>query len=104
MKSNQIIFSNLFFILQGGTSKLVGRVLSLAFDPTGKILWAGDDKGNIFALNFDLATGKISKTRRITVCESRPVTHLSARTWISREARDPSLLVNCGANALILYK
>jgi len=32
------------------------------------------------------------------------VTCLSSRAWISREARDPSLLVNCGINALCLYR
>lgn len=41
---------------------------------------------------------------RITVCEGSPVTYMSARTWISREARDPSLLVNCGVNALCFFK
>ena len=41
---------------------------------------------------------------RITVCEGHPVTCLSSRSWISREARDPSLLVNCGVNALCLYR
>ena len=41
---------------------------------------------------------------RITVCEGHPVTCLSSRAWISREARDPSLLVNCGVNALCLYR
>ena len=41
---------------------------------------------------------------RITVCEGLPVTSISARSWISREARDPSLLVNCCVNALCLFK
>ncbi|XP_013417512.1 WD repeat-containing protein 13-like [Lingula anatina] len=90
--------------VKGGSSKVLGRILCLDFEPTGKILWTGDDKGFIFAFTCDIATGKLIKTKRITVCESRPVTSISARTWMSRESRDPSLLVNCGVNALCLFR
>lgn len=44
--------------VKGGSSKLTGRVLSLSFDSSGRILWAGDDKGSIFSFLFDMATGK----------------------------------------------
>ncbi|KAK2182029.1 hypothetical protein NP493_369g00025 [Ridgeia piscesae] len=91
-------------VAKGGTSKVLGKVLTLAFDMTGRILWTGDDKGFIFSFLFDLATGKITKAKRMTVCEGSPVTCISARAWISREARDPSLLVNCGINALCLFR
>jgi hypothetical protein len=32
------------------------------------------------------------------------VTSISYRTWISREARDPSLLVSCADSTLRLYR
>ncbi|XP_064643896.1 WD repeat-containing protein 13-like [Lineus longissimus] len=91
-------------LVKGGTSKALGRVLCLTFDPTGRVLWSGDDRGMIFSFLFDLQSGKLVKSKRITVCEGHPVTSLSSRSWISREARDPSLLVNCGINALCLFR
>ncbi|KAL5018934.1 hypothetical protein ScPMuIL_004656 [Solemya velum] len=89
---------------KAGCSKVIGKVLALAFDPSGRILWSGDDKGYMFSFLVDVASGKLTKTRRISVCEGHPVTSISARSWISREARDPSLLVNCCVNALCLFK
>ncbi|XP_029650135.1 WD repeat-containing protein 13 isoform X3 [Octopus sinensis] len=88
---------------KGGSGKAAGRILTLAFDSNGRILWTGDDKGFIFSFLFDIATGKLAKGRRITVCENRTVTSISARSWINREARDPSLLVNCAVNYLFLF-
>ena len=114
-----------WFHLQGSSAKVLGRVLCLCFDSTGHLLWSGDDHGYIFSFLFDVASGKLTKAKRftplfqeknrsynadfciryrITVCEGSPVTYLSARTWISREARDPSLLANCGVNALCLFR
>ncbi|KAL3876277.1 hypothetical protein ACJMK2_034143 [Sinanodonta woodiana] len=89
---------------KGGSGKVLGQVLSLAFDPTGRILWAGDDKGSIHSFNVDVTTGRLVKTRRTTICEGHPVTCISSRIWISREARDPSVLVNCSINSLCLFR
>ncbi|KAG5836381.1 hypothetical protein ANANG_G00254030 [Anguilla anguilla] len=90
--------------VKGGCSKLTGRVLSLSFDAPGKILWAGDDRGSIFSFLFDMATGKLTKAKRLMVSEGSSVSGISARSWISREARDPSLLVNACVNKLLLYR
>ncbi|XP_061470295.1 WD repeat-containing protein 13 isoform X3 [Rhineura floridana] len=90
--------------VKGGSSKLTGRVLSLSFDSPGRILWAGDDKGSIFSFLFDMATGKLTKAKRLVVNEGSSVTSISARSWISREARDPSLLINACINKLLLYR
>lgn len=90
--------------LRGGSSKVAGKVLSLAFESSGRILWAGIDKGVIISFLFDIPTGKLTKGRRIIVSEDAPITSLSARNWISREARDPSVLVNCAINCLVLYR
>ncbi|XP_051865048.1 WD repeat-containing protein 13 [Pristis pectinata] len=90
--------------VKGGSSKLTGRVLSLSFDAPGRILWAGDDRGSIFSFLFDMATGKLTKAKRLVVNEGSPITSISARSWISREARDPSLLVNACINKLLLYR
>ncbi|PIK56477.1 putative WD repeat-containing protein 13, partial [Apostichopus japonicus] len=40
----------------------------------------------------------------VVVSEGHPITCLSFRAWISREASDPSLLVNCAYNSLCLYR
>ena len=44
--------------------------MALAFDPTGRVLWAGDDRGAIFSFTIDIATGKLTKTRRYDSCVS----------------------------------
>uniref|UniRef100_A0A8B9HSV1 WD repeat domain 13 n=1 Tax=Astyanax mexicanus TaxID=7994 RepID=A0A8B9HSV1_ASTMX len=90
--------------VKGGSSKLTGRVLSLSFDAPGRILWAGDDRGSIFSFLFDMATGKLTKAKRLVVSEGSSISSISARSWISREARDPSLLVNACVNKLLLYR
>ncbi|CAL1540519.1 unnamed protein product [Lymnaea stagnalis] len=89
---------------KGGSSKVTGRVNALTFDGSGHILWAGDERGSVYSFTVDVATGKLTKTRRMPVSEGHPVTSLSARAWISREARDPCLLVNCCVNALSLFR
>uniref|UniRef100_A0A6Q2WS93 WD repeat domain 13 n=1 Tax=Esox lucius TaxID=8010 RepID=A0A6Q2WS93_ESOLU len=90
--------------VKGGSSKLTGRVLSMSFDAPGRILWAGDDRGSIFSFLFDMATGKLTKAKRLVVSEGSPICSISARSWISREARDPSLLINACVNKLLLYR
>ncbi|KAJ9591246.1 hypothetical protein L9F63_002211, partial [Diploptera punctata] len=89
---------------RGGSSKLGGKVLALTFDASGQLLWAGNNKGIIVSFLFDLETGKLSKLRRLIVAENCPITCISWRAWISREARDPTLLVNCAANVVCLYR
>lgn len=89
---------------KGGTSKVAGQVTSLTFDSTGKTLWAGDDKGTIISFLFDLGSGGLRKGKRCVVSEGAPITCLSARTWASREAPNPTLLVSAGCDALLLYR
>ena len=43
---------------------MTGKVYCLAFDASGKILWAGDERGSIFSFLVDVATGKLTKARR----------------------------------------
>lgn len=49
-------------------------------------------------------TGKLTKAKRLVVSEGSSICSISARSWISREARDPSLLVNACVNKLLLYR
>lgn len=51
-----------------------------------------------------LPTGKLTKAKRLVVSEGSSICSISARSWISREARDPSLLVNACVNKLLLYR
>ncbi|MGH0129710.1 UNVERIFIED_CONTAM: hypothetical protein FKN15_069229 [Acipenser sinensis] len=62
----------------------------------------GNGKHNLHVVN--ISTGKLTKAKRLVVSEGSPVTSISARSWISREARDPSLLVNACVNKLLLYR
>jgi len=88
---------------KGGIAKGTAKILCMEFDPTGSILWSGDVKGCIMSYLFDERSGKLLKGRRLVVSENCPVTCISSRTWVSREARDPSLLVNCACNSLLLF-
>ena len=49
-------------------------------------------------------TGKLTKAKRLVVNEGSSICSISARSWISREARDPSLLVNACVNKMLLYR
>lgn len=60
-------------------------------------------QGVIISLMCD-DVGKLSKLHRVVVAQNCAITCLSWRAWISREARDPTLLVNCAANAVCLFK
>ena len=51
-------------VVKGGVSKVLGRVLSLMFDSTGRLMWSADDKGSIFSFIFDVQTGKLNKSKR----------------------------------------
>ncbi|KAJ6655268.1 hypothetical protein lerEdw1_005460 [Lerista edwardsae] len=54
--------------------------------------------------SFPIFAGKLTKAKRLMVNEGSSVTSISARSWISREARDPSLLINACINKLLLYR
>uniref|UniRef100_UPI00358F1978 WD repeat-containing protein 13 n=1 Tax=Myxine glutinosa TaxID=7769 RepID=UPI00358F1978 len=90
--------------VRGAPSRLPGRATALAFDSAGHLLWAGDDRGSITAFLFDMAIGKLSRARRVLVGEGSVISSVAARSWVSREARDPSLLVNASPDLLLLYR
>ena len=58
-------------------------------------------RGGQVSVTFLVARLSLS---RIRVVEGHKITSISHRSWISREARDPSLLVNVASNALNLYR
>lgn len=89
---------------KGGSNKIGGKVLSIACDSAGGQVWAGNDKGVVVSYQFEPGTGKLHKKKKISIVENCPVTCLSWRAWISREARDPSLLINCAADVICLYR
>ena len=51
-----------------------------------------------------LDPGKLSRARRVLVGEGSVISSMAARSWVSREARDPSLLVNASPDLLLLYR
>ncbi|XP_065890385.1 WD repeat-containing protein 13-like [Dysidea avara] len=90
--------------VKGGNTKTAGSTLSLAFDSSGTVLWAGDGKGSIFAFYFDQVSGKLQRSKRFVVSPGYGISCITWRSWISREARDPSLLVNSTDGSLRLYR
>lgn len=78
--------------------------MSITCDSMGNSVWAGNDKGIVTSFHFESDTGKLIKKKKVVIADNRAVTCLSWKAWISREARDPTLLVNCAANVLCLYR
>lgn len=106
---------------KGGSSKTAGAVLALALDSSGVALWAADSKGSMFSFFIDAATGRLQRLKRfvsphplvimstvplhrVVVCPGSFISSISCRSWISREARDPSLLLSCSDSSLRLYR
>ncbi|XP_041327632.1 WD repeat-containing protein 13-like, partial [Pyrgilauda ruficollis] len=48
--------------------------------------------------------GRLTKASRVLVQAGGSITSLSARAWASREAPDPSLLVNACPDRLLLFR
>jgi len=90
--------------IKGGIAKGTASIKCLEFDPSGSLLWTGDEKGVVTSYLFNIMTGKLTRGKRIMIKENHCVTSISARTWVSREARDPSLLISCACNSLLLYR
>lgn len=88
---------------KGGSAKVSAGVKSVEFDSSGVLVWVGDEKGSIHAFCFDVASGRLHKAKRMSIAEGSPVTSISYRSWMNREARDPVLLVNVAINLLCLY-
>ncbi|ENN75060.1 hypothetical protein HUJ04_001220 [Dendroctonus ponderosae] len=82
--------------------KVGGCILTITSDTNGKIIWAGNDRGEILSIFCEL-NGGLCKGKRITLDPNCYITSLSYRTWISREARDPMLLVNATNNSMCLF-
>ena len=103
-------------------ASVTSGVTALAFDDavsSGAILWAGTESGAIVAVDLDLKTGQIwTKTQRTVYASNAKsdedrsssssfpfsITNLQTKTWLSREARDPTLLANAGPNLLLLFR
>ncbi|XP_059477242.1 WD repeat-containing protein 13-like [Neocloeon triangulifer] len=88
---------------KSGASKMGGRVQAIEFESSGQMLWAGNDKGVIFSFVLGPVNGRISKCRRLSLGDHCSVTCISWRAWCSREARDPTLLVNATNNSVYLF-
>lgn len=91
-------------VLKGGSSKTAGAVLCLTFEASGLQIWAGDSKGSMYLFALDMLSGKLQRTKRMVVSPGSLLSSISYRTWVSREARDPSLLVSCADGFLRLFR
>ncbi|XP_023311899.1 WD repeat-containing protein 13-like [Anoplophora glabripennis] len=81
--------------------RIGGNILSIAFDTNGKFLWAGNDRGEIVSVFCELNEA-LCKMKKFSLASHCSITSLSYRAWISREARDPLLLVNATDNSMYL--
>ncbi|KAG5873398.1 hypothetical protein JTB14_017985 [Gonioctena quinquepunctata] len=82
--------------------RIGGSILSLTSDASGHVFWSGNDKGEILSVFCEL-NGSLAKLRKLNLPSSCSITSLSYRAWISREARDPLLLVNATDNSMYLF-
>ncbi|VEN51032.1 unnamed protein product [Callosobruchus maculatus] len=82
--------------------KIGGQVLSIASDTNGHVFWVGNDKGEIFSVFCEL-NGSLTRTKKISLPTSCWVTSLSYRAWISREGRNPLLLVNATDSSIYIF-
>ncbi|KAI5729416.1 hypothetical protein M8J76_002280 [Diaphorina citri] len=99
------VFSCLFHpvnnnLLLTGSSAGMVAVVNVS---TGIYVKGGSCKGVIVSILCD-DLGRLSKGKRLVLSQDCPITCLSWRSWISREARDPTLLVNIAANAVCILK
>ncbi|KAJ8919653.1 hypothetical protein NQ315_006180 [Exocentrus adspersus] len=81
--------------------RIGGNILSVTSDTSGKFFWAGNDRGEIISIFCEM-NGALYKMKKFTLSSHCSVTSLSYRAWISREARDPLLLVNATDNSMYL--
>ncbi|XP_023019104.2 WD repeat-containing protein 13 isoform X1 [Leptinotarsa decemlineata] len=82
--------------------RIGGSILSLTSDTNGRVFWTGNDKGEIMSV-FCESNGSLTKLKKLNLPSSCLVTSISYRTWISREARDPLLLVNATDDSIYLF-
>ena len=69
-----------------------------------KITKHQNSQGYVYSFTFDLASGKLSAIHEMLIGKLSMITSIQSRSWMSREARDPSLLINVSKNVLCLYK
>lgn len=85
--------------------KHFSKVLSLTCEESGgSLIWAGNDKGIIVSLRLESGSGRLSKLRRIETVGNAAITSLSWRSWLSRDAPSPTLLISSACNAVFLYR
>lgn len=83
--------------------RIGGNILSLTSDTNGRLFWAGNNKGDIVSIFCEMNGSNLCKTKKINLSPTCSVTSLSYRAWISREARNPLLLVNSTNSSIYLF-
>lgn len=89
---------------RGGSCKIGGKILSLTCEGSGGlVIWAGNDRGIIMSFQLEPGTGRLTKLRRVQETGGM-ITSLSWRSWLSKDAPWPALLVSSACNAVLLYR
>ena len=88
---------------RGGSCKIGGKILSLTCEGSGgSLIWAGNDRGIIMSFQLEPGTGRLTKLRRVQEVGGM-ITNLSWRSWFSKSAPWPALLVSSACNLVLLY-
>ncbi|XP_078037633.1 WD repeat-containing protein 13 [Augochlora pura] len=88
---------------RGGSCKIGGKILSLTCEGSGGlVIWTGNDRGIIMSFQLEPGTGRLTKLRRVQEVGGM-ITSLSWRSWFSKNAPWPALLVSSACNAILLY-
>jgi len=78
--------------------------MCMCVEQQSRTLWVGTNDGYVHAFRMHPTTSALTVAHKTLICASRMITCLSVRAWISREARDPCILVSVAANMFALYR
>lgn len=89
---------------RSGFCKIGGKVLSIACEGSGgSVIWAGNDRGVIMSFRVEPGIGRLTKLQRLQETGGM-ITSLTWRSWLSKDAPWPALLVSSACNAVLLYR
>ncbi|XP_060832438.1 WD repeat-containing protein 13-like [Bombus pascuorum] len=88
---------------RNGSCKIGGKILSLTCEGSGgSIIWVGNDRGVIMSFQLESGSGRLTKLKRVQEIGGM-ISSLSWRSWLSKDAPWPALLVSSACNVVLLY-
>ncbi|KAG6800536.1 WD repeat-containing protein 13 [Apis mellifera caucasica] len=88
---------------RNGSCKIGGKILSLTCEGSGgSVIWVGNDRGIIMSFQLEPGSGRLTKLKRVQEIGGM-ISSLSWRSWLSKDAPWPALLVSSACNIVLLY-